>query len=161
MKIHWGERGVQPLPTHTQTLLKQVISSGLRLHQAPEYKNMNCEINISFVTPAEIADLNKLYRNSNAPTDVLSFPNARAAPIPAARKSRRSKPTLNLGDIVICTEVAKSQAQAYGHSPERELAFLTAHGFLHLIGYGHNTPQEEAAMIAMQKEILDRVGVVR
>jgi len=161
MRVHWGERGVKPLPVPTKTLLKQVISYGLRLHQALEYKNVHCETNISFVTPAEIAELNKQYRNKDMPTDVLSFPNARATPIPATRKSNRNKPTLNLGDIVICTEVAERQAQAYGHSPERELAFLTAHGFLHLIGYDHNTPQEEAAMIAMQKKILDRVGIVR
>jgi len=159
MRIHWGERGVEPLPAATQTLLKQVISYGLRLH--PEYKNVNCEINISFVTSAEIAELNKQYRSKDAPTDVLSFPNTSATPIPAAHKSSRSKPTLNLGDIVICTAVAESQAQEYGHSAERELAFLTAHGFLHLIGYDHNTPQEEATMIAMQKDILERVGIAR
>jgi len=159
MKIYWGEREVPPLPAHTQTLLKQVISSGLRFH--PKYKNIHCEISISFVTPAEIAQLNKQYRNKDTPTDVLSFPNIGATPIPASRKSNRNRPALNLGDIVICTAVAKSQAQAYGHSLERELAFLTAHGFLHLIGYDHNTPQEEEAMITMQKELLDRVGIVR
>ena len=157
MRIYWNEDGIPPQPT--QMLLKQVISAGLRRH--PEYKNFNCEINMAFVTPQEIARLNKEYRGKDASTDVLSFPNMGVQSIPAARKSRRSKPTLNLGDIIICTEAAQAQAAEYGHSLERELAFLTAHGLLHLIGYDHNTPEEEADMIAMQKEILDWLGIKR
>jgi len=159
MKIHWGQHGVEPLPVSFLTLLKQVISSGLRLHR--RYKNIDCEFDITFVTAAEMGRLNKLYRSKDTPTDVLSFPNADAVPIPAPRKTSRSKQVLSLGDIVICLEVAESQAREYAHSLERELAFLTAHGFLHLIGYDHNTPEDEKAMIQTQKEILARVGIGR
>lgn len=155
MRIYWGQHNHLPIPA--QTLLKQVISYGLRFH--PQYKGVNCEINITFVPPAEMAALNNQYRGKNTPTDVLSFPNTSAAPIPAERRGTRRKPALNLGDIVICPQVAERQAQEYGHIIERELAFLTAHGLLHLIGYDHNTAPEEEAMIEMQKKILARVGI--
>jgi len=145
MKLHIGERGVAPLPIPTQTLLKQVVSSALRLHQ--KYRVINCEINLTFVTETEVTELNKQYRNKDTSTDVLSFP------------STGTIPTQNLGDIVICLQVAENQALEYGHSLERELAFLTAHGFLHLIGYDHMTIEEEETMLAMQKQILSRVGV--
>jgi len=126
-----------------QVLMKQVISAGQRF-----CKLKNCEVSISFVPPHEIQQLNRQYRGMDKPTDVLSFPVA----------DTRST---NLGDIIICHQVAAAQAQEYGHSLERELAFLTAHGFLHLVGYDHLTPQDEAEMIAAQKAILDRVGATR
>jgi probable rRNA maturation factor len=81
-----------------------------------------------------------------------------AGPTGRPKRHSPSQPAINLGDIIICTDVAQAQAAEYGHSLERELAFLTAHGLLHLIGYDHNTPQAEAEMIAMQKEILAWVG---
>ncbi|MCL1786572.1 MAG: rRNA maturation RNase YbeY [Defluviitaleaceae bacterium] len=158
MKIFWNECDMAP---PTQTLLKQVVSAGLKKH--PVYHKTDCEVNISFVTPAEMADLNQAYRGKNTPTDVLSFPNDGAQAMPAGPTGRPkrhspSQPAINLGDIIICTDVAQAQAAEYGHSLERELAFLTAHGLLHLIGYDHHTPQAEAEMIAMQKEILAWVG---
>jgi len=156
MRIHFGEHETAPIPVPMQTVLKQVISAGLKKH--PEYAKINCEINLTFVTQEEIRRLNSCYRSKDTPTDVLSFPNQGAKPLATGR---RSKPTLHLGDIVICLEIAESQAREYGHSLERELAFLTAHGLLHLLGYDHNTPQEESRMIDAQKEILARVGVCR
>jgi len=154
MKIHFGECDTRPLPVPMQTLLKQVVSTGLKFHE--EYVKLNCEVNLTLVSPAEIAKLNKTYRDKDGSTDVLSFPNAGAIPLAG---NRGSKPTLNLGDIVICPCIAEAQAQEYGHSLERELAFLTAHGLLHLLGYDHNTPQEEKDMISAQKKILAWVGV--
>jgi len=137
-------------------MLKQVLSAGLKFH--PKYRKFNCEINLSFVSSKEIQNLNKHYRKLDTPTDVLSFPNTGAKPM---RSIGNSKPTLSLGDIIICTEIAQSQASEYGHSIERELAFLTAHGFLHLIGYDHIDPNEENAMNEAQQKILDWVGIER
>jgi len=154
MRIYFGENC--NLPLHQQTMLKQVLSAGLKFH--PKYDKLNCEINLSFVSPKEIQNLNKHYRKLDAPTDVLSFPNTGAKPMPGVGKN---KPTLALGDIIICTEIAQNQAGEYGHSFERELAFLTAHGFLHLIGYDHINPGEEAAMTEAQQKILEWVGIGR
>ena len=64
----------------------------------------------------------------------------------------------HLGDIIICIDIAMAQAYEYGHCVERELAFLAAHGFLHLIGYDHECAEDEAVMIAMQKKILSYIG---
>jgi len=154
MRVYFGENCT--LPLHQQTLLRQVISAGLKFH--PKYEKLDCEINLSLVSSEEIQNLNKHYRKLDTPTDVLSFPNTGAKPAPGFRGS---KPTLSMGDIIICMEVAEAQAQEYGHSVERELAFLTVHGFLHLIGYDHMTPDDEAVMKETQQEILAWVGIER
>lgn len=158
MRIYCSEKTGEncTLPPHLQTMLKQVIGAGLKFH--PKYDKLNCEVNLSFVAPGEIQRLNKYYRKLDAPTDVLSFPNTGAKPVPGFR---RNKPTLALGDIVICRAIAEAQAKEYGHSFEREMAFLTAHGFLHLIGYDHITPGDEEAMKEVQEKILTWVGIER
>ena len=155
MKIHFGERDTPRLGIPMQTMLKQVVSAGLKFNG---FANLNCELSLTLVSPAEITALNKEYRNLDSPTDVLSFPNTGAIPVKGRRSAR---PTLHIGDIIICHSVAEVQAQEYGHSYEREMAFLTAHGLLHLIGYDHNIPKEEDEMLAAQKEILAWVGVPR
>lgn len=154
MRIYFGE--TCDLPLYQRTMLKQVLSAGLKFH--PKYRKLNCEINLSFVSSKEIQNLNKHYRKLDTATDVLSFPNTGAKPM---RGIGNSKPTLALGDIIICTEIAQRQASEYGHSFEREMAFLTAHGFLHLIGYDHIELSEEAAMNEAQQKILDWVGIKR
>ena len=67
----------------------------------------------------------------------------------------------NLGDIMISVERAKEQASEYGHSYDRELGFLALHGFLHINGYDHMTPEDEKEMFGLQKEILDAYGLKR
>ncbi|MCL2841009.1 MAG: rRNA maturation RNase YbeY [Defluviitaleaceae bacterium] len=143
MKIHWDERGVT-LPMPYRVILRQVILEGLR-HEA---RAKDCEISLSFVTVGEIQDLNDAYRDKDEPTDVLSFPAMGGV-------------SASLGDIVICVEVAQGQAEEYGHSLEREMAFLTVHGLLHLLGYDHKTPEDDARMVQTQKEILEKVGLGR
>jgi len=170
MRIYFSEN--EAILPYTKTLLRQVISAGIRA--CFPYKNVhspagtctrlaytqkyNCEINLSFVSTDEIRQLNKQFRGIDKPTDVLSFPSPITEP---QKPEKRKKPTLALGDIIICHPVAEAQAREYGHSLERELAFLTAHGFLHLIGYDHMTAKDEAEMIDMQKMILNRVGIAR
>jgi probable rRNA maturation factor len=66
-----------------------------------------------------------------------------------------------LGDIIICTDVAKEQAEQYGHSFERELGFLALHGFLHLLGYDHIEQDDEKVMFGRQDEILNAYGLTR
>jgi len=142
MKIHFEERDTPPLVPYISTIMKQVISAGRRLYSPV----VASSISISIVTAEEMAKINQQYRDTLGVTDVLSFPGNGQA---------------TLGDIIICLEVAESQAAEYGHSLERELAFLTAHGFLHLIGHDHQTPEDEHEMIEAQNKILERVGVPR
>ena len=110
------------------------------------------EVSISFMSADDIKELNWGYRGKHTPTDVLSFP------ISGAFATGQSLP---LGDIVICLEVARQQAEEYGHTLERELAFLVVHGMLHLLGFDHETPEDEAEMCAAQDKILERLNISR
>lgn len=154
LTIHWDERGIEPIPKEYQTLLKKVLRTGVR--QDEDYGSLNCELSISFVNSEEMHKLNKDYRKKDASTDVLAFPMAEDLSVVDMMFSDR--PVL-LGDIVVCVDVAEKQAEEYGHSLERELAFLTSHGLLHLLGYVHDTPEPEERMLEVQKALLDKVGV--
>lgn len=115
-----------------------------------------CEISISIVTNDEIQSINKEFRNIDKATDVLSFPQLSFEEGEFADVNEKNE--IILGDIVISIEKAKEQAQEYGHSLEREIAFLTVHSMLHLMGYDHMEQQEEKEMIQKQKEILQQAG---
>ena len=165
MKITFQNHPIHPIPMGQITALKQVVSQGLKLHKA----HKNYHISITITTPEAIQTLNNSHRNKNTPTDVLSFP------VPAIKskmplyKNRPNYPSskktshqpISLGDIIIALEVADGQAKDLGHTLGRELAFLTAHGFLHLIGFDHQAPQEEAQMIQHQDQILNTLGITR
>lgn len=119
----------------------------------------NCEISISIVDNAEIQQINKQFRNIDRPTDVLSFPMLTFTENEIIEKNENGE--IMLGDIIISLERAEEQAKEYGHSLKREIAFLTAHSMLHLLGYDHMEPEEEKEMFAKQKEILEAAGIPR
>lgn len=122
---------------------------GKALCTALQYEGFHgrTEVSLTFTDNARIQELNRTYRHVDRPTDVLSFP--------------MDEPDL-LGDIVISLERAKEQSLAYGHSFERECAFLFVHSVLHLLGYDHeNSPQEEKDMFARQEAILEKMGLTR
>ncbi len=107
-------------------------------------------VSVVVTDDAAIQTLNREYRGKDTPTDVLSFP------------LYDEDGTLDadaLGDIVISLERAAAQAEAYGHSLEREVAFLTAHSMLHLMGYDHEDGEDE--MFARQEAILAGLGLTR
>lgn len=106
------------------------------------------KMHVIFVDNESIQDINKTYRNINKPTDVISFPNDEADDD-------------SLGDIFISIEKAVEQASDYGHSFEREIGFLSVHGYLHLKGYDHHTPEEEKVMFNLQEEILEKAKLTR
>jgi probable rRNA maturation factor len=104
------------------------------------------EMNIVFLTKDQIQEMNRTYRDIDKVTDVISFPDQEDDYI---------------GDIFICLDRAKEQAQDYGHSIEREIGFLAVHGYLHLLGYDHHTEAEEKIMFAKQEDILKRASLER
>lgn len=113
----------------------------------------NAIFSIIFVTPEEIQKLNSEYRKIDRVTDVISF----------ALEDDEDK-ILNLrilGDIYICIDKMLEQAKEYGHSNKRELSFLTVHGLLHLLGYDHQTVEEEKEMFGLQDKILEEEKIVR
>ena len=119
----------------------------------------DCEISLSFVTNEEIHQINRQFRNVDAPTDVLSFPQLTFEDGEEADVNENGE--IVLGDIIISVERAKEQAEEYGHGLKREIAFLTVHSMLHLLGYYHMEKDEEEDMFRRQKEILEIAGIPR
>ena len=129
---------------------------------------INAEISLSFVSQEEIQRLNKMYRNIDNYTDVLSFPMIEYETAGEFDFLENQPECFHpesgealLGDIVISKEKVISQAEEYGHSPLREYAFLIAHSMLHLLGYDHMEEQERLVMEKKQNEILERLGISR
>ena len=116
----------------------------------------DCEVSVTFTDDEGIQSLNSEFRGIDKPTDVLSFPlnDYSHTSLPNAT------PESTLGDIVISLERAAEQAEEFGHSFEREVAFLTVHSMLHLLGYDHvNSDEEDAEMRRRQREILENMGL--
>lgn len=120
------------------------------------------EMSVTFMDNAAIQVINRDYRDKDAPTDVISFAMEEDGEdeVPIIFDEEMAMPR-NLGDIMISTERAAEQAEEYGHSFDRELGFLAVHGFLHINGYDHMTPEDEKEMFGLQKEILDAYGLKR
>ncbi|WP_406677973.1 rRNA maturation RNase YbeY [Moorella sp. ACPs] len=144
-----------PLGEELISLLEKVLQEAA----AVEGVDPGAEVGLTLVDDAAIQDLNRTYRGVDAPTDVLSFALEETSPGEPAYFDPRVDRLL--GDIVVSVPTAVRQAQNYGHSLARELAFLTVHGFLHLLGYDHGTEDAAARMEARQEDILTRVGLKR
>lgn len=116
------------------------------------------EVSLTIVDNQQIQEINREYRDIDRPTDVLSFPLYEPDEEFVLAEEEEY---LSLGDIVISMPQAQKQATEYGHSLEREVAFLAVHGFLHLLGYDHETEAQEKEMFAKQEQILEMVGLTR
>lgn len=118
----------------------------------------DAEVSVSFVDNAEIRQLNKIYRDKDKSTDVLSFPLGENGVYDVNNETG----AYLLGDVVISMETAVKQANIYGHSLEREVGFLTVHSMLHLLGYDHETSALDAAKMHEKEEmILESLGISR
>ncbi len=142
-------------PKELECVMTQIVQESLRYEGFTE----KCEISISIVDDAEIHQINKQFRNMDRPTDVLSFPQLTFSEDEQPQCNENGE--IVLGDIIISQERAKQQAREYGHSFKREIAFLTAHSMLHLLGYDHMDQEEEREMFQKQKEILELAGIPR
>jgi probable rRNA maturation factor len=115
------------------------------LHVHPQ-----AELSLMFVTSEAMAELHERWMDEPGPTDVLSFPMDELRP---GREGETGDSGV-LGDVVLCPEVAATQARAAGHSTQEELLLLTTHGILHLLGFDHAEPEEEREMFALQRRLL-------
>jgi len=129
--------------------LKNVVEFALKYQKVE-----NAIFNIIIVDEEEIHKINREYRGKDSVTDVISF---------ALEDDKVFVETdfRVLGDIYVCIEKVKSQAEEYGHSFKRELAYLTIHGLLHLLGYDHMTSEEEKIMNEVEEMILNEYGIKR
>lgn len=138
-----------------QQLIIKAADAAARLFHLPA----NTELSVLIVDNDYIQELNCLYRNKNVPTDVLSF---------GMNESSEEEPDIDfpgdvniIGDIVISLEQASVQSKEYGHSLERELAYLLTHGMLHLLGYDHETEEEKTTMRNLEEKVMNSLKLAR
>lgn len=143
---------------------KEVISYGLKMlirrsveaTLAYEEIDDDCEVSVTFVDNEEIREINRKFRNIDRATDVLSFPLFDEDGMDAHVEELDCM----LGDIVLSLERAREQAAEFGHSFAREVAFLTVHSVLHLLGYDHElSDEDDADMRKRQTEIVENMGL--
>ncbi len=137
------------LPPQLEAKLTKIAQMGLEIERV----DSSAEVSLVFVDDQEIQNLNKTYRQKDLPTDVLSFP--------LWDGEEEASGEILLGDIVISLETAQRQAEEYGHSLEREIAYLMVHGLLHLLGYDHLNPEEKHVMRQKEEKILHAIDLDR
>ena len=155
MTLLMDDRAGEALLPEEQEVFLPVCEQALQ----EEGFSLQTEVSLSLVTAEEIRQVNRRFRRLDRVTDVLSFPQLSFTPGEEEEKNERGE--IILGDILICVARARSQAEEYGHSLRRELAFLTAHSMLHLLGYDHQTKAQEQEMFAKQEQILQSLGIPR
>lgn len=138
-----------------QQVIHKVVKTVAKILKLPG----NTEVSIMIVDNSYIKELNLIYRGLNESTDVLSF---------ALNELGEEEPEFDfsgevnvLGDIVVSLEQAASQSMEFGHSLERELGFLVAHGMLHLLGYDHDTEEERTLMRGLEEKVMKTVNLER
>ena len=150
-----NEQEIENVTAELRCLVKAAVYAAL----AYEDFRRSAEISVTFTDNEGIREINREHREIDAPTDVLSFP------ILGDDEDGDTNPgtgAVILGDIVLSLERAREQAAEFGHSFTREVAFLTVHSVLHLLGYDHvNSEEEDKEMRARQHAILDYMGITR
>lgn len=132
--------------------VKQVVNT---CFHEEKLENLNFYLSVTLTSPKEIHKLNKEYRNVDKETDVLSFPMFEKEELDEIVKNQSKNVTLEvLGDIVISVERVEEQAKEYGHSFERELAYMIVHGFYHIMGYDHIEEKDKIIMRPKEEKVL-------
>ena len=139
------------IPTGLRMLVRRCCNAVLRM----ENFQGAAEVSVTFANNEQIHELNKMHRNVDAPTDVLSFPMSEDGKydIDPATNAKI------LGDIVISMEKAVEQAERFGHTLQREVGYLTAHSMLHLLGYDHEEPLEKVHMREKEELVMTQLGL--
>ncbi|HEY9058930.1 MAG TPA: rRNA maturation RNase YbeY [Pseudobacteroides sp.] len=146
------------------TDLEKIITDAVKTSIQSEEFDTPAEISVLLVDDKKIREINNEHRNIDKATDVLSFPVVEMHEgeiISNEGDFDLDEELLLLGDIIISLETAKKQALEYGHSFEREIAFLTTHGVFHLLGYDHMEKEEEEKMLLKQESVLRKLGLTR
>lgn len=142
------------IPTGFRLLIRRCCEAVLQTEGFPE----PAEVSVSFISNDEIRNLNRDFRNVDSVTDVLSFPLGENG----VYDRNPETGSLLLGDIVISMQKAEQQAELYGHTLQREVAYLTVHSMLHLLGYDHvNGGLEQVRMREREETVLAKLGLQR
>ena len=140
-----------------EELIEKVLK---KCFEIENIEDKNFYMSIILTTPAEIRKLNKEYRDIDRETDVLSFPMYEKEELETVKKQKQEwKDTL--GDIVISIERVEEQAKEYGHSFEREFAYMLVHGFYHIMGEDHIEEEDKKIMRPKEEKILNELKITR
>jgi len=138
-------------------IINKVVLTVLRLEQIKH----DIDVYVMLTNNEEIHRINKEQRDVDRPTDVLSFPMFERDEIPSLKEEKKDDIPEILGDIVISIPKVIEQANEYGHSYERELAYLTTHGMLHLLGYDHMIEEEKKIMREHEEKVMNELKIYR
>ncbi|MDP4092649.1 MAG: rRNA maturation RNase YbeY [Bacillota bacterium] len=155
-----NEQNIIEFNEQIEKLIYDTVNNSLELES---FENPS-EISIVLTDDKNIRSINNTYRKIDKATDVLSFPMLdiiKGKVEPDSCDTDPDSDLLLLGDIVVSLETAEKQATEYGHSFERELAFLISHGMFHLLGYDHMNREDEEEMFGKQEKVLRRMGLTR
>jgi len=142
---------------HISKIIEDSVANTLKIFLQEE----NFEVSVLIVDNNLIKELNRNYRNINKETDVLSFPIFEFKNGQLQEDIVIVEDEIPLGDIVISIEKALQQAKEFGHSLEREVAYLTVHSVLHLLGFDHIEEDDRKVMRKYEEQILDSMGLTR
>ena len=141
-----------------ETIIKKVVEECFKIEGLT---NSKMYINIILTTPENIKKYNKDYRDIDKETDVLSFPMFEKEEIEEKIKNNDFKTMDILGDMIISIPRVEEQAIEYGHSFERELAYMVVHSFYHLLGYDHMAEDDKNSMRVKEEEVLNSLKITR
>ena len=144
--------------TKYENLIKNVVEVCFKTENL---ENLNLYISITLTTPQEIRKINSQYRNIDKETDVLSFPMFEKNELEELVSNQNNQIPETIGDIIISIDRVKEQAVEYGHSFERELAYMVVHGFYHLMGYDHMEENDKKEMRAKEENVLNLLEISR
>ena len=169
MTINIEYEAKEKLDLDYEKIITDVVNEAVDYEKCP----YEVEVNVTLTDNEAIHKINNEFRQVDSATDVLSFPMIDYE-TPSDFDSLEEEFDTNtedyfnpdtgelmLGDIVVSVEKVLEQAEKYGHTPTRELAFLVAHSMMHLFGYDHMTEDESRVMEAKQREVLDNLGITR
>ena len=141
-----------------EAIIKTVLQKCFEVENMDE---LGLYVSVTMTCPSYIRKINNEYRNIDKETDVLSFPMFEKNEIDQIVSSKTNMRRDVLGDIVVSVDRVKEQAVEYGHSFERELAYMIVHGFYHLMGYDHMTDDEKSVMRAKEENVLEKLKITR
>ncbi len=141
-----------------EAIINQVVN---KCFSVEKIEKLNLYLSVTLTTPNEIRKINNEFRNIDKETDVLSFPMFEKNEIEEMVVSGKNEIVEALGDIVISVDRVKEQAVEYGHSFERELAYMVVHGFYHVMGYDHIVEEDKVVMRAKEENVLNLLNIVR
>jgi len=155
LEINYVETEENP---ENEGLIRSVLK---KCFEVEKMDKLGLYVSVTLTCPSYIKKINSEYRNIDKETDVLSFPMFEKNEIDEMIEKQNNVVHDVLGDIIVSVDRVKEQSVEYGHSFERELAYMIVHGFYHLMGYDHMTDEDKVVMRAKEENILEKLSITR